>query len=126
MAKKDEQEALYAAIADNFERMDKIIDEQIQPRIGWSLRFFQVVMMREKLETVLDVETEIAEVGLWLANYQRVGQDGVPRSDLSEGGTGPGRAQAAQGDARPEINSDRRWPPWRGVDRTMGADRGTC
>jgi C4-dicarboxylate-specific signal transduction histidine kinase len=72
IARKDEHEALNAAIADNFERMDKIIDERLQPQIGWSLRLLQVVMMREKLELVLDVEADIAEIGLWLANYQRV------------------------------------------------------
>ena len=47
MAKKGEQEALYTTIADSFERMDAIIDKQIEPRIGWSLRFLQIVMMRE-------------------------------------------------------------------------------
>lgn len=66
MRKKDEEEALFEVIGANFERIDGIIDEEIQAH----------VRRRDpgglaKVEHLNDLEADFAEVAFWLANYQR-------------------------------------------------------
>jgi signal transduction histidine kinase len=76
IAKKDEQEALNAVIAENFARIDEIVDGHLQPRAtqpsGMIESLRHLLVSRRKIEAVLDVEADTAEVGLWLANYQRL------------------------------------------------------
>lgn len=72
MAKKDKQEALNIVIADNFEKIDEIIDDHLQPLTGGSSDGPDRGFAGSKAEVVLDIEADIAEMGVWLANYQRV------------------------------------------------------
>jgi methyl-accepting chemotaxis protein len=66
MDKRDEQEAIFEAITQHAEKMDGIIDSELQPKLdprdpNGSIR----------LEGLNSLEADIAEVGMWLANYQR-------------------------------------------------------
>jgi signal transduction histidine kinase len=72
IAKKEEHEALYGVVAGNFEKMDRVVDDHLQPLIGGGLRVLNVVVLRQKTEAVLDLEAEIAELGLWFATRHRV------------------------------------------------------
>jgi signal transduction histidine kinase len=72
MSSRDGQEAIYATIARNFERIDQVIDHRIRPGSPGGPGLFGMVLTSEKVPAFLDLEAEIAEVGLWLANYQRV------------------------------------------------------
>jgi len=66
MANKDGEEAIFAAAGRNFERIDDILDRRIQANINRqrSGRF-------RKIEQSLDLEADLAEIGIWLATYQR-------------------------------------------------------
>ena len=72
MAKKDKQEALNIVIADNFEKIDEIIDDHLQPLTGGPSDGPDRGFGGSKAEVVLDIEADTAEMGVWLANYQRV------------------------------------------------------
>jgi hypothetical protein len=45
IARKDEQETRYAMIAENFENMDTIIDEQLQPRVSGSTNLLDLILI---------------------------------------------------------------------------------
>jgi signal transduction histidine kinase len=70
MDKKDKQESTFSDIRANFERIDAILDNHIQPLID-----VQGPDGFLKIATAMDVEADIAEIGLWLANYQRLRKD---------------------------------------------------
>jgi signal transduction histidine kinase len=72
MAKKDKLEALHVAIAENFEKLDEIIDDHLEPLTTGTSARLDPVSGGTKAEAVLDIEADVAEVGLWLANYERV------------------------------------------------------
>lgn len=72
MAKKDTQEAQSVVIADNFEKIDEIIDDHLQPLTAAYLPWDGRGFAGSKAEVVLDIEADTAEMGVWLANYQRV------------------------------------------------------
>lgn len=74
MDRRDQQGQMFAAVGKNFEKIDEIIDQNIQakmarPRAG--VFFGQVPDWLQKMETTMDIEADVAEVGLWLSNYQR-------------------------------------------------------
>ncbi|MDQ3664988.1 MAG: HAMP domain-containing protein [Acidobacteriota bacterium] len=66
MANKDDEEAIFAVVGQNFERMDNILDRRIQANINR-----QRSGGSRKVEQSLDLEADIAEIGIWLATYQR-------------------------------------------------------
>ena len=72
MAKKDKQEARNIVIADNFEKIDEIIDDHLQPLTAGHSGGTDRGFAGSKAEAVLDIEADTAEMGVWLANYQRV------------------------------------------------------
>ena len=67
MDKRDEHETLYRAIAENFEVIDGILDEEIQENLDEAGPDGQ-----EKVLEAAAMEGDIAEVGTWLGNYLRV------------------------------------------------------
>lgn len=66
LARKDEQETAFRIASENFETLDAVIDEN-QDR--WGGRVTQAQSW--KLFLSLDMEADLAEVAVWLANYQR-------------------------------------------------------
>jgi len=73
MTTKGEQEALLLTIAENFAKMDMVIDERMEPLSrSQTPAVLDEVSRRRRLEALLNLEAEVAEVGLWLASYQRV------------------------------------------------------
>ncbi len=66
MDQANRREGLSRAIGQNFEELDEILGEKIQARID-----LQAPDGPEKLMAVVDMETDIAEVGNWLGNYLR-------------------------------------------------------
>ncbi len=66
MDKKDDQEALFSTFGEDFERIDEIIDIEIQARVD---RGGPDAL--QKVELVNDLEADIAEFAFWIANYQR-------------------------------------------------------
>jgi signal transduction histidine kinase len=73
MSMKEDHETLLLRIAGNFEKIDRLIDYRLEPltrgeRPGAS----DDVLIREKHAALTNIEAEVAEVGLWLATYQRV------------------------------------------------------
>jgi len=72
--KRNEQAAAFIPIAQNFEKIDTIIDAELQPKEGrHSREEFQ------KIEALLDLEADVAEEGIWLSNYQRVPKEEYER-----------------------------------------------
>ena len=67
MDKRDERETLFRAIAENFEVIDGILDEEIQENLDEAGPDGQ-----EKVIEAAAMEGDIAEVGTWLGNYLRV------------------------------------------------------
>jgi signal transduction histidine kinase len=66
MDQKDRQEPLIAAFGEGFERIDQIIDTEMQMQVERSgADGFR------KVELLTDLEADIAEVAFWVANYQR-------------------------------------------------------
>jgi signal transduction histidine kinase len=73
MSMKEDQETVLLNIAENFEKIDRLIDNRLEPLSrGESPGAIDDVSIRGKLEALTNMEVEVAEVGLWLANYQRV------------------------------------------------------
>lgn len=70
MNKRDTQETLFTQVSEALERIDHVIDTQIQPAINqqnfWHGDWFA------KAVAIADLEAEAAEIGFWLSNYQRV------------------------------------------------------
>ena len=64
---RDERETLFRAIAENFEVIDGILDEEIQENLDGA-----GPDGREKVLEAAAMEGDIAEVGAWLGNYLRV------------------------------------------------------
>ncbi|MGH8501401.1 MAG: hypothetical protein ACREVE_02830 [Gammaproteobacteria bacterium] len=71
MEGKDQQAALFQAVLDNLEKKDRIIDDHIQSPIDR-----QNSDALAKIEASMDMETAIAEIGLWTTVYQ---DDSSPR-----------------------------------------------
>ena len=67
MDQRDERETLFRAIAENFEVIDGILDEEIQENLGAA-----GLDGREKVLEAAAMEGDIAEAGAWLGNYLRV------------------------------------------------------
>jgi signal transduction histidine kinase len=65
--RRDKQEALFAGVVDTFEKIDEVIDKHLQPGIDPGARD-----TAKRVEYVLDLEADIAELGLALANYHRL------------------------------------------------------
>jgi signal transduction histidine kinase len=74
MDKKDRQETVFAEVAAKFEHMDAILDRRLQPFIDPADR----EGFRKAIRAA-DLEADIAEIGNWLANYQRSRQDEYKR-----------------------------------------------
>jgi signal transduction histidine kinase len=72
LAAKDEHERHYLAIGRNFERIDQALESSFAAGAGDADR---AAPARGPGARVLRVEAEVAEVGLWLANYHRVPSD---------------------------------------------------
>jgi signal transduction histidine kinase len=70
MDKKDKQEEAFFVVGGNFERIDDILDHHIQPSIDIQGPDGFLKSTKSK-----NLEADIAEVGLWLANYQRLRKD---------------------------------------------------
>lgn len=70
MNKRDEQQAIFAAVGRSFEKLDEIIDERIQAGL---------ISGSEKVIQAAHIETDIAEVGTWLGNYLR-----LPKAEYKE------------------------------------------
>ena len=66
MSIRDEQEALFNTVGEYFEKIDAIIDNDIQPKLDLQERDG-----RQKLARMTDLENDLAEVGFWLLRYQR-------------------------------------------------------
>lgn len=66
ITKKDEQEALFAAVGENFERMHAILNEMINVTLA-----AQNQADVAKVMTAMAMNIDIAEVGSWLGNYLR-------------------------------------------------------
>jgi signal transduction histidine kinase len=66
MGIRDDQEILLHTLGEHFERIDGIIDNEIQSKID-----LQDYDGLKKLEQVNDLESDIAEIGFWLLRYQR-------------------------------------------------------
>ncbi|HEX9871918.1 MAG TPA: HAMP domain-containing protein, partial [Candidatus Tectomicrobia bacterium] len=74
MDKKDMQEMTFAKIVQKFEYIDAILDTKLQLFIDLEgLDGFR------KAAKTMDVEADIAEIGTWLANYQRIRDDKYKR-----------------------------------------------
>jgi signal transduction histidine kinase len=69
VAAKDEHERHYNAIGRNFERMDELLETRFGVDPGGAAAAHPALALAQR---VLRVEAEMAEVGLWLANYHRV------------------------------------------------------
>ena len=67
MDSRDERETLFRAIAENFEVIDGILDEEIQENLDQAGPDGQ-----EKVIEAAAMEGDIAEVGTWLGTYLRV------------------------------------------------------
>jgi signal transduction histidine kinase len=65
IARKDEQEAAFTVVGENFEKLDEIIDDHLQAPAHLTPE------QDRKAIFVLDLEADIAELGVWLANFQR-------------------------------------------------------
>lgn len=65
IVRKDEQEAAFAVVGENFEKLDEIIDDHLQAPAHLTPE------QGRKAIFVLDLEADIAELGVWLANFQR-------------------------------------------------------
>jgi len=74
MDRKDRQEARFAVFGEGFEQIDETIDDRMQARVDRTgpdgLR---------KVEVLNDLESDIAELAFWVANYQR-----APRPEYKE------------------------------------------
>jgi signal transduction histidine kinase len=68
LAAKDEHELHYQTIGRNFEHIDEVLEE----RFAAESRVRASPAELDLASRVLRVEAEVAEVGLWLANYHRV------------------------------------------------------
>jgi signal transduction histidine kinase len=66
MDETDRQEALFAGFGENLEQIDHLIDNRLQPMVDR-----QGPDGSAKVELLVDLEADIAEVAFWLANYQR-------------------------------------------------------
>jgi signal transduction histidine kinase len=67
MNARDREEALITTVTRNVERMDAIIDRHLQgPLVDRT-----APRALGRIETLLNVEADLAEVGIWLAHYQR-------------------------------------------------------
>ncbi len=69
LAAKDEHERHYTTIGQNFERIDEVLETRFARDPA---RAGPVEVDPGLAQRVLRVEAEVAEVGLWLANYHRV------------------------------------------------------
>jgi hypothetical protein len=62
MDKRVEQEAIFAAITQDAEKMDDIIDSELRPKMD----------PRNPNRSIRNsIEADIAQVGMWLSNYER-------------------------------------------------------
>ena len=70
MNRKDDEDALFATVAENFEQMDVIIDEELQAGVDLNgPDGFQKSLVSAQMEA------DLAEVGTWLGNYLRTRED---------------------------------------------------
>jgi signal transduction histidine kinase len=67
MDARDREEALITTVTGHIEDMDNIIDRHLQA----SMTDRDAPGALSRLETLLNVEADVAEVGIWLAQYQR-------------------------------------------------------
>ncbi len=70
MTRRDEQDALFVTATQNLERIDEIIDSELQP---WLQRSGPEAAGRR--ETLFDMEADIAEFWLGIVNYRRTRLD---------------------------------------------------
>ena len=70
MVRRDQQAAAFAAVVQSLEEMDDRIDNQLQAKLDPHRPGDAV-----KLEALNGVEADIAEVGMWLAEYRRSHQE---------------------------------------------------
>lgn len=67
MDARDREESLITSVTGHIERMDDIIDRHLQGSVADR----QATGALSRIETLLNVEADVAEVGIWLAQYQR-------------------------------------------------------
>jgi signal transduction histidine kinase len=78
----DRQESLYAAIAEDTEEIDYVLDARIQPGL-----FREAELLRAGIGAAVasaDLEAETAEVGHWAANYHRGPTPSAKRTILAK------------------------------------------
>jgi signal transduction histidine kinase len=66
MGLRDRQDVLFGVVTANFEKIDSVLDRDLEARIDRNAPDGFV-----KLEAIAAAEADLAEVGIWLANYQR-------------------------------------------------------
>jgi len=71
MAERDAQEAFLIETFEKFDGIDRIIDDEIEPRARGDSAAYGP-RQYEKLQLLVALEGEVAEVGLSLAHYQRL------------------------------------------------------
>ena len=72
LATRDRQAMAWSAIMADFERADSIIDRHLQPRVERNAPLDAAM-----LSALADLESDLAEVGVWLGNYHRMRQSGA-------------------------------------------------
>jgi HAMP domain-containing protein len=80
MNRADDQEAFFTTMISNAEKIDNIVGQlpSVMNRRGSDALV--------KIETVLDMEAEIADMAFWVANYQRVQKEEYKRQIIDERG----------------------------------------
>jgi len=66
MSARDQEETLITTVTRNIERIDDILDRRLQPAIEHETRDASSLV-----QVLLNIEADVAEVGIWLAHYQR-------------------------------------------------------
>ncbi|HWO43357.1 MAG TPA: ATP-binding protein [Candidatus Eisenbacteria bacterium] len=67
MNTRDRQDAIFSTVAKTLEDLDRIIDTEIEPKLDLSISDAIA-----KVRSLGSLEADLAEIGIWLANYQRL------------------------------------------------------
>lgn len=70
MQRADDQEALFQQASASIERIDELLDKELQPGFDSEEEMSRTQMVKAIARA--NLEAEIAEVGFWTANYQRL------------------------------------------------------
>ncbi len=72
LAAREGQEQRYTDVVEKFEELDRILEKRVTATLPAATAFGRMWGGSAPAELVLKMEAEVAEVGLWLANYHRV------------------------------------------------------